>query len=597
MKRLIITALSLAGLAVPVIVFAQDGVGAVQLLERHFFPAVVAGVVLAVAFQLLLTNFSAAIGLSAARMFTREKRKDRGEIREEIRERSEKYSREEHEKKESKGPREMTDEVHSTLQTISRGYGIMTLVTASIALFFASWLAVEISGATSFIFAVVVALVIWGVSYIVSLTLELAAGTSMIGGLAKVAKQTIQSISDTTSQLLGRSEAKKEGDRAREITQAVRTELFGKSDIKRQLHDFVQSIKPDFGPRDFRNELEGLLNQLHVESYVSPHGGPGGIQEVVNEIRTSGSPMNKDRARDASRKLYDVISRARQEYQSDRAPSDKMMMGAMRSVGMSPEEAEDSRKKIEGFLRSTDKQELDPDGIKRDLERLFEDPREGSEALRKRLSAIDRDTIETILAKRQDMSRDEVHQKVDRIWNMIENITGTARQKTESFRGSAAGISGAARQRSGSTRERAIDKVEDYLETIDRPALDPEGVRQDLELLFHDPKAGAEELYDRLKHLDREDVMAIVTTNRYISREHAEKLVDGIMNTRDRAMEQAERAKQEIQYRLEQARQETLHQVNQLRKTLASATWWIFGTAVVSGCFAVLGSWIAFFIV
>lgn len=577
MKRftLMVALIAMAALSVPV--FAQPVAGAVQIVQLHFFAALVAGIILAVSFQLFLTNFSGAVGLSAGRMFThpKSKRKDR----------------EDREEPEGR----ISDQVYSALRKISAGYGIMTLVTASISLFLATWLAAQIAAPITLTYAVILALSIWGFSYILTLSLEVTASATMVGAIGRVAKQTVQSISESTYQMIGRSEAKKDADRAREITQAVRDELFGGMDIRRQLTDYFRELKPEYSPRDYRKELEDLLNSLHIEEYVSPDRGPGGIQEVIREIRTSGSPMDQDRARNATGRLREAAARARQEYQSDRRASEKVVMGAMRMAGMSPEEAEDSRRKIEGFLRSTDKRELEPEGIKQDLEKLFQDPSRGTEALKNRLAAIDRDTIETILSKRQDMSKEEVHQKVDRIWSMFESITGRVQQGAEQVRGGAAGTTEQARMRSASTKERAMDKLEDFIESLDRPALDSEAIRRDVELLFSDPKAGAGDLYERIKNLNRDDVMAMVTANKYVSREDAEKTVNRVMEVRDQIMGQAERMKLEVQRRLEQARQEMLYQADQMRKVLSSATWWVFLTALFSGGAAIVGGWVATF--
>ena len=253
---------------------------------------------------------------------------------------------------------------------------------------------------------------------------------------------------------------------------------------------------------------------------------------------------------------------------------------------------------MEEFLRNADKEQLDPDAIKGDLEKLFEDPQAGVEALQQRLSTVDRDTIETLVAMRQDMTREEVHQYVDRVWQVVESMTGKAAAETEKIKGKPmaeveAQTVEAQTKVASSTRERVLDRIEEYIASLDRPTLDAEAIRNDLELMFSDPQFAAEDLYHRAKNLNREDVMAIVTANRYISREDADKLVNRIMDLRDEAVLRAETMKKEIDYRIDQAREEAMHQADEMRKTAASATWWMFIAATVSGVTAVLGGVVA----
>jgi len=55
----------------------------------------------------------------------------------------------------------------------------------------------------------------------------------------------------------------------------------------------------------------------------------------------------------------------------------------------------------------------------------------------------------------------------------------------------------------------------------------------------------------------------------------------------------AEQMKDEVDRRIGQAKDEARHQAEEVRKTAASAAWWTFGTAVVSGVAAAIGGLIA----
>jgi hypothetical protein len=70
---------------------------------------------------------------------------------------------------------------------------------------------------------------------------------------------------------------------------------------------------------------------------------------------------------------------------------------------------------LESYLRNTGKDELNPEGIQRDLKTLLSDPQAGLSALQARGSRFDRDTLVQLLSQRQDLSEDQVNQIIDQV--------------------------------------------------------------------------------------------------------------------------------------------------------------------------------------
>ncbi len=67
-------------------------------------------------------------------------------------------------------------------------------------------------------------------------------------------------------------------------------------------------------------------------------------------------------------------------------------------------------------------EELNPEGIQRDLQQLLNDPKQGALALRNRLSQFDRETLVKLLAEREDLSEEQVNQIIDSVQQAIANI-------------------------------------------------------------------------------------------------------------------------------------------------------------------------------
>jgi hypothetical protein len=238
-----------------------------------------------------------------------------------------------------------------------------------------------------------------------------------------------------------------------------------------------------------------------------------------------------------------------------------------RLVDRATKQALDFETNLENYLRSANKEELNPDGIKRDLQMLLNDPRLGVSSLGDRLSQFDRETIVALLSQREDISEEEANQIVDRIFSVRDAIA----EQFEKIQ-----------QRVQSVLDGIFARIRDYLNSLERPELNYEGIQQDFSTLFDDPQAGFEALRDRLSQFDRETLVAVMSSREDISEEQANRIIDRIEESRDSVLQQAERIQQETQKRLSAIKEETKKQVRDARKALVDATWWLLGAAVTS---------------
>jgi ABC-type multidrug transport system fused ATPase/permease subunit len=125
------------------------------------------------------------------------------------------------------------------------------------------------------------------------------------------------------------------------------------------------------------------------------------------------------------------------------------------------------------------------------------------------------------------------------------------------------------------------------------PQLNREAVKQDFRRMLHDPRAGADSLIRRLKSIDRETLRDCIASRPDVSPEEAERMLDDMEQTRDETIARAQQMKEEVARRMDAAKREAIHVADEVRKTAATASWWAFGTAVVSGAAAALGGMVA----
>ncbi len=236
---------------------------------------------------------------------------------------------------------------------------------------------------------------------------------------------------------------------------------------------------------------------------------------------------------------------------------------------------QDVQSNFEEYLRNTNKEELNPEAIKRDLQQLFNDPGEGwksvsvSEAATKllRLSHFDRSTLVALLSQREDISEEDANRIAD-------NIDSVRHQFVEQAQ--------AVQHQVQSAMDSIFGRIRNYLNSLDRPELNYEGIKRDIRKLFDDPEAGFDALRDRLGQFDRDTLVALLSSREDISEADANRMIDQIEGVRDSVLSRAERLQEEAQKRVKELKHNAKKQVEETRKAAATAAWWLFGTAITS---------------
>ncbi len=233
---------------------------------------------------------------------------------------------------------------------------------------------------------------------------------------------------------------------------------------------------------------------------------------------------------------------------------------------------------LQEYLRGTGKEELNPEGIKRDLQLMLHDPRVGMESITERLSQFDRSTIIALLKIREDITDEEAAQIADNMISVQEQFVEQVRGIQRQIQGVIDGVFG---------------NIRNYLNGLERPELNYDGIKRDVRQMFDDPQAGFEAMRDRLSSFNRETLVAVMSSREDISEEDANRIIDQIEGARNKVLQRAERIQQEAQRRLEEVKHQAQRQAEETRKAAASAAWWLFATATVSAFFAALGGAIA----
>lgn len=322
---------------------------------------------------------------------------------------------------------------------------------------------------------------------------------------------------------------------------------------------------------------EAIADYLRSTGKAELH--PDGIQRDLQKLMQdpqAGASAIRDRLAQMDRDtLVQLLSQRDDLSESEVNEAIDQVQSSIRQVIKAPrrvatrvqQQTMDFEQALEDYLRNTGKVELNPEGIKRDVQLLIADPRLGASNLGDRLSHMDRTTLEALLAQRDDISEAEAKEIVDRIMAVRDKFLAQL-QKVQN--------------RIQSAIDAILARIRNYLNSLERPELNYEGIKRDVRTLFDDPEAGFDALRDRLSQFDRDTLVAIMSSRDDISETDANRAIDQIEKARNSVLRRAERFQMETQRRLEDLKREAEHQAEETRKAASVAAWWLFFTALVS---------------
>ncbi|HEY9767669.1 MAG TPA: MFS transporter [Coleofasciculaceae cyanobacterium] len=311
--------------------------------------------------------------------------------------------------------------------------------------------------------------------------------------------------------------------------------------------------KPELNPKGIERDLTLLFNNPKLGSKAVRQRLAAMDRDTLVQLLAQRQDLSED---DVNQVINDIQSTLGSIVKAPR-----------RAAIRTQEKVQDFQSSIADYLRSTDKAELSPSGIQRDVQLLLNDPRAGAESLMDRLSHFDRSTLVALLTQRGDISEEDVNKVVDQILAVRDNAMSQLQKVQDVVK---------------SAIDRVLAKVKAYLDSLDRPELAYAGIKRDISVLFDDPQAGFSALKDRFSSVDRDTLVAIMSSRKDISEADANRIIDQIERTRDRTLQRAERIQTEAAMRLESAKKHAAAQVEETRKAAATASWWLFLTGLVS---------------
>lgn len=316
-----------------------------------------------------------------------------------------------------------------------------------------------------------------------------------------------------------------------------------------------EGIKQDFA-KLFENPKEGAVALRERLSQVD--------RETLVKLLSQQEGLTEDQVNQTIDKVQDAIN--------------SVVKQPRRLASRAKDKVYDFQASLENYLRNTNKQELNPEGIKRDLQLLFRHPKEGMGNIGDRFKQFDRSTLVSLLSQREDISSEEANQIADRIVSVRDRFV----EQVQNVQGKVQ-----------SALDGVFDRIRNYFNSLERPELNYEGIKRDFRKLFDDPQAGFDAIKERLSQFDRDTLVAIISSREDISEADANRIIDRIEFARDSVMQRAEYLQEQTKQRIEDIKHQAKKQGEEARKAAATAAWWLFGTAVTSVAISALAGAIA----
>jgi hypothetical protein len=512
----------------------------VFLSGSQFFIALIAGVMMAFAFQFLLTNFSIAANISA-------------------------------------GVNPLDSEAEGwgkKVRTIESKVGAGTVFIVNGALFIACFLAVKLTLINDVRLAAIVSVVIWSAYFLLLLWLSSQAVGSLVGAVGNTASSGLQGVMATAATVLGGRAANAQIVNTVEASvEAITKELksgLAPDRLRDNLEDYVSKLQlPQPNLKEIPNQaLNLLLSNTNLQSIADPNllniitsATPedlqsGKLREGLTQFFGTGQDQNNQEVSVRDRGLQLGIDALMATLGGQANPSalningiteqlnslrEQLAKQANQALDVLGEQRPSSvvRADIENYLVNSPFWYLGPNSLDRGFREVLYDPEADAGMVRQQLEQLNRPYFVNVLNRRQGLTPDQINDIADELELIRREVLDQVRAAEE-------------QERSHQLRRR----VETYLSSAPKEALTPERIQQDFPALLVDSEASYEMLGNRLIQFDRDTLMQMLLAGRQdLSQEETEQILNELEGTRDRFLNQSQETWNQLQAQASEFRQ------------------------------------------
>lgn len=531
-----------------------------------FFIAILAGVLLALVFQLILTALSVAIGITAMgdvrEMYIKNRLHTGDNFSNDI--------RDEHE----------FDQDYSSGTNlgvkVTTGFGIWSVLTTCVSLFAATAIAIRLSLFNYDGIAIALGLVVWAIFFIILFYLEFKFANTVIGGLINTAMSGIRSSADMVKNVFAPSDQKKLETVISSTISNIRNEFSDAidstkvNDTVNRFFERVDKKLPDYN--DLINDLESVADK---SKSVNSAGKWMAIQQVLTKaIEKEGKT---EKGKEKAQQLKQALKTAREKYEQSDTPVQGIADIISSFSKADKEVVENQLSTLKNYLSTSNDEGLALKSVKTKINEFIKDPSVAKTFFQNKVKELDREAIVSYLDENTNLERGKLESYADTVEEQLNSARATYLEKTN-----------------GGLTTEIENRVRNFFDSTGSPEIRYDALRSDLQHIWMDPKQSLSVLRSRLDKTDSNTLRALLTNNKYVTEENLDKILEQFENAKSTASENMTKMQTEISKRLENVKRKAAIQAEHTRKTAASAAWWLVITAILSAGAAIGGSLLSF---
>ncbi len=526
----------------------------------QFLIAIIAGILLALGFQIVLTAISLATGITAV-----------GDVRET-------YIKNKHHfngKDTIFDDGDDSDDTSNTGVVVSSAFGAWSLITVSISLFAATLLATKLTLVTSIPMVITLSLVIWSAFLMILFYFESKVASTLLGGLVGLATSGLKASGNTIKNMFTPSDETKVQHVLDSSIKKIRSEFSDFIDIdqfKNTLANVGKEVEqkiPDY--ESLKKDLKEILKDSGNDNSGSGGSSLMVLQQLVNKLGNSSDESEEGKSK--QEQLKNLVSELKDEYNKADSNEDKARNVVQK---LSPADEEVTNKyfdKVLNYFANTDANDVNSSSFQKVIDEVSDNPTQIMSILGKKLNDIDRESVVEILNKNTSFNKEDIENNISKVEKLIDSM------KTQLNEFSMADLS------------KKIEKpIAQFFNGTNKPELNYSSLKYDLKRAINNPGDSIDIVKSRINQFDSDTFISLITANTGMESSDIDHLKEQVESTKNELRDQFVKIEEKAKLTIENAKRKAVIEAEHLRKVAASAAWWLVATAVFSGVAAVAGA-------
>jgi hypothetical protein len=555
------------------------------IISPQFFITVIAGVILALGFQFILTALSVAAGISAV-----------GDVKKSYVENKNHTSGKHQFNEESD-----SDNGHSAGSLVTTGLGIWSTLTVAISLFGATAFAMNLSLVASPLIGVTLALVIWATFFILLFYLESKVVNTLIGGLINTATAGLRSSAATVKNMFAPSKEDKIENIADHTVEKVREEFqnsFDSDMIDSAIDEFFTKFDKRTPNYDqVKQDIEKLVDEsveksneatqdINVDNSNSSSGNSHAkwmtIQSVLNNAIDQSSQEDSSEGESKTKQLKELKAKLQDIYNKDASNEANAKNIVAEFTSADKEQVDSYLKKIKDFVSQDSSVDMDSAEMEQRVKEMLKNPKVEANKISAKMGELDRDSIVVMLSNNTDLDREKVEIYADKVEKILRRIQVQLNQ---------------------SSQQQSVNKILNQVqETVNSLGSGNSGNNLDFSQLskilqnkMDNRKDDLSVVKSRIANTDKDEIMALVTNNTKIDKKDIDKVVQSYEHAKSTVERKIRKVEDTAQAKLKTMERKAVIKAEHARETAAAAAWWLVVSAAFSACAAIGGSMLTIF--